>query len=58
MQENTFNPIVVTMDVKSLYSNISYRKDTKAVSKTLSYQSDQPLETNVIIKFLFPELSV
>ena len=55
MQESTFNPIVVTMDVNL---NISYQEGTKAVSKTLSYQSDQPLETNVIIKFPFPELSV
>ena len=28
------------MNVKSLYSNISSHKGTKAVSKTLSYQSD------------------
>ena len=46
------NSILVTMDVKSLYTNIPHAEGINAVAKALEQQDEQTISTRVIIKFL------
>ena len=45
--------ILVTLDVKSLYTNISNHEGIEAVKSALNSVSQKPIATKVIIKFLF-----
>ena len=47
------NTIVVTMDVKSLFTNIPNIEGINAVAKALENQTDLKIPTRVIIKFLY-----
>ena len=42
---------LVSMDVKSLYTNIPNHEGIEAVKENLSAQSDKPIATKVIIYF-------
>ena len=45
--------ILVTLDDKSLYTNISNHEEIEAVKCALNSVSQKPIATKVIIKFLF-----
>ena len=45
--------ILVTLDVKSLYTNILNHEGIEAVKRALNSVSQKPIATKVIIKFLF-----
>ena len=45
--------ILVALDVKSLYTNITNHEGIEAVKSALNYVSQKPIATKVIIKFLF-----
>ena len=45
--------ILVTLDVKSLYTNIPNHEGIEAVKSSLNSVSQKPIATKVIIKFLF-----
>ena len=45
--------ILVTLDVKSLYTNIPNHEGIEAVKRALNSISQKPIATKVIIKFLF-----
>ena len=47
------NTILVTLDVKSLYTNIPNHEEIEAVKSALNSVSQKPIATKVIIKFLF-----
>ena len=44
--------------MKSLYTNIPNHEDIEAVKKKLNAQSDKPITTKIITKFLFHILTV
>ena len=50
--------ILVTLDVKSLYTNIPNHEGTEAVKSALNSVSQKPIATKVIIKFLFLTLTL
>ena len=52
------NTILVTMDVKSLFTNIPYTEGINAVAKALENQTDLKIPTRVIIKFLHLTLTL
>ena len=45
--------ILVTLNVKSLYTNIPNHEGIEALKSALNSVSKQPIATKVIIKFLF-----
>ena len=45
--------ILVALDVKSLYTNITNHDGIDAVKSALNFVSQKPIATKVIIKFLF-----
>ena len=45
--------ILVALDVKSLYTNITNHEGIDAVKSALNSVSQKPIATKVIIKFLF-----
>ena len=45
--------ILVTLDVKPLYTRISIHECIEAVKETLNNQGNKPIATRVIIKFLY-----
>ena len=53
MQEDTRDAILVSMDVKSLYTNIPNHEGIEAVKEKLNAQTDKPIATKIIIKFPF-----
>ena len=46
------------MDVKSLYTNILNHEGMEAFKEKLNAQSDRPIATKAIIKFLFVTLTL
>ena len=52
------NTILVTMDVKSLFTNIPNTEGINAVAKALENQTDLKIPTHVIIKFLHLTLTL
>ena len=46
------------MDSKALYTNILNHEDIEAVKETLNNQAKKPIATRVIIKFLYPILTL
>ena len=53
IQEDIKNTILVSMDVKSLYTSISSHEGTEAVKEKLNAQSEKPIAAKVTIKPLF-----
>ena len=53
MQEGKRDTILVSIDVKSLYTNIPYHEGIESVKEKPNVQTDKPIATKVIIKFLF-----
>ena len=45
--------ILVTLDVKALYTNIPNHEDIEAVKETLNNQTKKPTATRAINKFLY-----
>ena len=52
------NTILITMNVKSLFTNIPNTEGINAVAKSLENQTDLNIPTHVIIKFLHPTLTL
>ena len=44
--------ILVTLDVKALYTNIPNHEDIEAVKETFNNQAKKPIATRIIINFL------
>ena len=53
MQEGTRHAILVSMDVKPLYSNIPNHERIESVKEKPNVQTEKSIATKVIIKFLF-----
>ena len=53
IQEDTGDTILVSMDVKSLYTNIPNHEGKEAVKEKVNAQTDKLIATKVITKFLF-----
>ena len=53
VKDTSEDSILVTLDVKALYTNISNHKGIEAVEETLNNQAKKPVATRVIIKFLY-----
>ena len=52
VKDISIDSILVTLDVKTLYSNIPNHEGIEAVKETLNNQAKKPIATRVIIKFL------
>ena len=52
MQEDAKDAILVSMHVKSLCTSIPNHEGIQAVKEKLNAQSDKPIATKVIIKFI------
>ena len=50
--------ILVTLDVKALYTNILKHEGIKAVKETPNTEAKKPIATQVIIKFLYLVLTL
>ena len=53
VQEDTRHTILVSMDVKPLYSNIPNHERIESVKQKPNVQTEKSIATKVIIKFLF-----
>ena len=58
VQEDRRNTILVSMNVNSLYNNIPNHEDIESVKEKLNVQTDKPIATKVIIRFLFLGLTL
>ena len=54
----TRDTILVSIDVKSLYTNIPNHEGIEAAKENLNTQTDKPVVTRVIIKFIFLILTI
>ena len=53
VKDRSKDSVLVTLDVKALYTNIPNHEDIEAVKETPNIQVKKPIATRVIIKFLY-----
>ena len=53
VKDTSKDSILVTLDVKALYTNIPNHEGIEAVKETLNNHAKKPIATRVIIKFLY-----
>ena len=53
MKDISKDSILVTLDVKALYTNIPNHEAVETVKETLNNQAKKPIATQVIITFLY-----
>ena len=53
VKDTSKDSILVTLDVKALYTHISNHEGIETVKETLNNQAKKPIATRVIIKFLY-----
>ena len=58
VKDTSKDSILVTLDVKALYTNIPNHETIEAVKNTLNNQAKKPIATRVIIKFLYLMLTL